>query len=390
MLTTTDCKICGSRDLSVFLKRRGVPIHQNLLYRDQQSAVDAPRGDLQLAICKGCGFVCNLAFNAHKVLYGSKYDNTQHISPAFQAHLESLRAYLTENRGVRNCRILEVGCGDGYFLKSLVSDEILGNVGYGFDPSYRGPDSEFGGRLLFKRDYYGPDFAYIRPDIVILRHVIEHIADPMDLLLTIKAAFSGPGSLRVFFETPDVEWILRNSVIWDFFYEHCSYFSEESLSRALVALGFRVDEVRKVFGGQYLWAEATLTTSRESIIVEAKAKELFGLAMDFARDEALLIETWTQKVNRLALAGGVAIWGAGAKGVTLANLIDSECRIVTCVVDLNLNKQGGYIPGTGHPIVGYLDLPRLAVRSAVLVNPEYHRENLILLKGAGIEIQIEV
>jgi hypothetical protein len=58
------------------------------------------------------------------------------------------------------------------------------------------------------------------------------------------------------------------------------------------------------------------------------------------------------------------------------------------VVDLNPNKQGGHIPGTGHPIVAPADLPLRRVKSAVLMNPNYRDENLRLLAAAGIELDL--
>ena len=41
-----------------------------------------------------------------------------------------------------------------------------------------------------------------------------------------------------------------------------------------------------------------------------------------------------------------------AKGVTIANLIDPTNELFACVVDLNPGKQGHFLAGTGHPIVG--------------------------------------
>lgn len=86
--------------------------------------------------------------------------------------------------------------------------------------------------------------------------------------------------------------------------------------------------------------------------------------------------------------GGVALWGAGAKGVTLANLIDPERHWIACVVDLNPQKQGHFIPGTGHPIVGYQDMMRYRVKTAILMNPNYLQENLVLLEGGHLDIQL--
>src|SRR5262249_62391260 len=61
---------------------------------------------------------------------------------------------------------------------------------------------------------------------------------------------------KVFFETPCVDWILDNLVVWDFFYEHCSLFTRQALGRALARAGFAVGRIAHAFGGQYLWGRA--------------------------------------------------------------------------------------------------------------------------------------
>ncbi len=112
------------------------------------------------------------------------------------------------------------------------------------------------------------------------------------------------------------------------------------------------------------------------------------LAMAYATDEQKLREVWLARLRDLGQSGKVAVWGAGAKGATFANLVDPKCTLIDCVVDLNPNKQGRFIPGTGHPIVAPTDLPDRGVHNAVLMNPNYRGENLQLLAKAGIELNL--
>ena len=84
----------------------------------------------------------------------------------------------------------------------------------------------------------------------------------------------------------------------------------------------------------------------------------------------------------------MALWGAGAKGVTVANLLDPHCVLIDCVVDLNPNKQGHFIPGTGHPIVSPSELLGRGVKNAILMNPNYRQENLKILIAADIGLNL--
>ena len=95
-----------------------------------------------MAACAVCGFVFNRAFNPALLRYGPGYDNAQAGSPRFAAHLADLVRHLVERRGVRGARIVEIGCGNGDFLRRLVTWPGADNTGIGFDPAYRGPPSD--------------------------------------------------------------------------------------------------------------------------------------------------------------------------------------------------------------------------------------------------------
>jgi SAM-dependent methyltransferase len=382
----THCPICSSPTTTRFLRRALVPVHQNLVAKDRSAAVEITRGDLDLAVCETCGFVFNQAFDAGKLTYNHAYDNTQSYSPYFDAYLDDLVEQLVNQRGVRNQRIVEVGCGKGLFLKKLVGAADTGNTGYGFDPSYAGPDTDLGGRIRFERRYYGPDCTHIPADIVVCRHVIEHIADPIQLLRTIRQTLADAPHARVFFETPCVDWILRNQVIWDFFYEHCSYFSAQSLTTAFEIAGFHVERVTHIFGEQYLWLEATLAAGNPAIT--KRPNDTPALAQRFAIAENQLVSSWRARGAALAAQQRIALWGAGAKGVTFANLVDADCTQIVCVVDMNPQKQHRYIPGSGHPIIDYRELARLGVSAALVMNPNYRQEIAQLLDQAKLQIEL--
>ena len=380
----TVCPICAAASPAPFLVRDPVPVHQNLLAPTAEAAVALRRGRVALHACGACGFVFNAAFDPSLLSYGAAYDNTQSCSPAFSDYVEALADRMVGEGGVRGCRIVEIGCGKGNFLRALIRRDPS-NRGTGFDPSYVGPDSEFDGRLRFARRFFDASSAGLEADVIVCRHVIEHVQDPVAMLQLMRRT-AGHRPVRLFLETPCVEWILANEVTWDFFYEHCSYFSTGSLETALAAAGFAAEVIRHTFGGQYLWAEAR--AGEGALPASARQTTIPALARRFAAHEASRVDALRRRVEALAADGPVAMWGAGAKGVTLANLIDPERRSIACVLDLNPNKQGGYLPGTGHPIVGPADLPRWNVHTAVLTNPNYVHENTQLLREASIDVRL--
>lgn len=368
----------------MFLTRPRAPVHQNLVTKDPVAALHVARHDLRFACCDACGFIFNRDFDPSKLSYGAAYDNTQSYSPHFRRYVEKLIDYLVATKGLRNSRIIEVGCGKGHFLRRLVEQDTA-NTGWGFDPAYVGPDVDLDGRLRFERRLYGPDCAGVPADAVVCRHVIEHVPDPRALVRAIRHALSASTRAQVFFETPCVEWILRNRVLWDFFYEHSSLFARRSLRTLFESEGFRVERVRHVFGGQYLWLEAI---PAEGVRITRRSGHIPRLAKQFGATEERLRVAWQTMVRDLAERERLAIWGAGAKGATFAHLVDPHRELVTCVVDLNPHKQGGYLPGTGHPIVDYRALADLGVTAAILMNPNYREENRALLQQAGLAVRL--
>jgi hypothetical protein len=55
---------------------------------------------------------------------------------------------------------------------------------------------------------------------------------------------------------------------------------------------------------------------------------------------------------------------------------------------LNPGKQGHYLPGTGHPIVGHQELAKYGVGTAILMNPNYREENLALLQESSLNVEL--
>ena len=385
MFETSNCPVCAAGETVPFLHRPSVPIHQHLLMSDYAAARALTRGCLTMVYCEACGFVYNARFEPALLCYGQDYDNSQTYSAAFNDYLDGLVYHLVEEKSVCGCRIVEVGCGKGLFLRKLVEYPGSHNVGIGFDPTYVGPTEDLDGRLHFKKTDYNEQAASVPADVVICRHVIEHVSEPLRLLSAVRLALKASPEARVFFETPCVEWILENGVIWDFFYEHCSLFSTRSLTIAFAIAGFCIEHLAKIFGGQYLWAEAVI---RDGIPVQRDAGNVPKLATIFGELVEKREQEWVEMVMILQKQGGIALWGGGAKGVMFANLIDPDGQMLRCIVDVNPQKQGKFLPGTGHRIIAPMQLAAENVGTVLVLNPIYCHEIASFVKGQGWRINV--
>jgi SAM-dependent methyltransferase len=387
----TACPLCSGAAVRPFLRRMTVPVLQNAPAATREIARGRAMGELEISVCERCGFVFNRAFDPARIEYAQSYDNTQCCSPSFERYMRGLAEDLVARHDLHGKRIVEVGCGKGHFLRMVC--QIGGNRGFGFDPTYVGPDAVDGGAVSFVRELYSEHHASLAADFVCCRHVLEHVADPLAMLGAVRLATRSDPSTAVFFEVPTVDWILEHTCFWDFFYEHCNYFNPETLSFAFRAAGFDVVRTQPAFEGQYLWLEAH---PRPGVRGGALAIEPEGVAASLARIAAFeaRVETqfagWQDRFERAARTGGLAIWGAGAKGVTLVNLLDPGGALVKYVVDINPNKQGTFVPGTGHPVVGPDALARDRVGHVFITNPNYAAEIRAAIAGlVGGELTID-
>jgi hypothetical protein len=365
------------------LSRDRVPMHQNLLHNSAEEARAAPRGALSLHCCERCGFVWNAAFDPDAMDYGGAYENSQETSARFERHLEDLVASLGPLDGKT---VVEVGCGNGSFLRRVLERHPTA-TGVGFDPAYRGPAEMLAGRLRFETAFFGPDSAGVAPaaDVVLSRHVIEHVQQPVELLALVRAGLGDNVEARVFLETPCVEWIFDNVVVWDLFYEHCSLFTLTSLAEAGRRAGFAARSGRHAFGEQYLWVE--LSPARDGEVVAPRTRpQTLPKALTYAAREREMLAALRERIEHAERP--VALWGAGAKGATMANLLDPRAEIFSAVIDINPLKQGHFLPGTGHPIVGAEDLAARGTRTAFLLNPNYREEiaEMILRSGGTTKL----
>ncbi|MDQ6699865.1 MAG: class I SAM-dependent methyltransferase [Acidobacteriota bacterium] len=384
------CPLCGGAAIAVFLERNAVPVHQHVVCSSTQEARDFPKGDLRCALCETCGFIFNASFYPEYLCYSAVYDNSQTHSSYFRTYMEDIARRLTNKYELHGKDILEIGCGKGAFLRMLCRGGR--NRGVGFDPSYIGPDAEENERAKFVRSFFSPEKLAAIPDFICCRHVIEHIQELPPMLESVRRAIEAKPGAVVYFETPDVNWIFENTAFWDFFYEHCSYYTAETLAHAFENCGFEVLDVYRAFEGQYLGIEARVRRNGGLGAGHSAAPRhvpaLKEQSRRFVSASDAKIGACERRIRNYRETGGCALWGAGAKGVTFANIVDPDARLIDCLIDINPAKQGGFVAGTGHPIVPPSALSEFHFSGLLNMNPNYFEENHAMLRRMGLGMEL--
>ena len=195
----------------------GMPIFQNRMYPSADAARNCVTGDVVLVQNLDTGLVYNGAFDPSLVIYDRDYQNEQANSSAFQQHLDDVAGLIHEHLAGKS--LIEVGCGKGGFLEKLAD---MGFEITGMDPAYEGDNP------AIRREYFTPESA-TTADGVVLRHVLEHIPDPVSFLEGISDPNGGGG--LIYIEVPCLDWILEHHSWFDVFYEHVNYFRLSDFER---------------------------------------------------------------------------------------------------------------------------------------------------------------
>jgi SAM-dependent methyltransferase len=365
------CPLCRSDCGIPLLRRATVPTLSNHLHETREAARAAPTGELDLVACAACGFIYNRRFDPALAAYDSGYENDQAGSPGFADYLDDVRDRLLAGR---SDWVLEIGCGQGWLLESLVARGAGSGAAIGYDAAWRPralPARMHVERAAFDAAPPGQGF-----DLIYARHVIEHVATPVALLRAMAQALA-PGG-RVCLEVPSLDWILAQGQMQDFFYEHCNYFTAASLAAACAEAGLGPARVEARFGGQYLWAVA------EAGPASGSAAPIPALpCLDTA-----FFSLWQQRLEALSETGPVALWGAAAKGVTFATAADPAATRIAGLIDINPLKQARYIPCSGHRVLAPDEAAALGIRSIIVMNPNYRGEIATMAERAGLHAQL--
>lgn len=387
MTTSLHCPVCNSTEVTVFLRIPRAPVFCNQLCHTQQAALDAAVAAIELGFCADCGHIHNTVFEPERVAYSPEYENSLHFSPSFQRYADELAQDLEQRYTLRGKTIAEIGCGRGDFLKSLC--QTGRNRGIGFDPGYPGesgvPDPETG--VVVYRQPYTETQIDIAPDLLCCRHCLEHIADPRDFLKGLRDTLASRSGTALFFEVPNALFTLRDGGIWDIIYEHCGYFTADSLHRVFTAAGFQVNEVAETYGGQFLTLHARTGHREQADTLSRSRDNLARHAADFGERYREIISGWSDWLRGMQRQGRkVAVWGAGSKGNTFLNLLPSQ-GVIDHVVDVNPRKQGKFVAGTGQPIVAPESLRDHRPDAIVIMNPLYEQEIRQQAQTLGMNVE---
>ena len=233
------CRVCGAEALEEFLQFARLP-------RVTSDCRPFPAGG-RLAICGRCAAVqkpvdarwreeAAAIYSAYDVYFQSGGVEQAVFDPATGAPRRRsavLVDRLAANRRIAETgRILDVGCGNGVLLSAFAESRPGWQLfGHDLRDNNRAALSRIAGfQELFtgRIEALPGDF-----DLITLIHSLEHFAEPVEGLASLRAKLAPGGSL--FIEVPDAEVTPFDLLIAD----HVSHFTGDGIARVLARVGFQ-------------------------------------------------------------------------------------------------------------------------------------------------------
>ncbi len=234
--------------------------------------------------------------------------------------------------------LLDVGCGNGDLLRALpqtierfgidVDQHVLN------DAAQQSPDIRFQGC-----DFDGLD-QLPQSDVIILFHVLEHLANPGDFLKRLRQLAKAGASLVV--EVPVIERAAveqDRDIVGFFTIQHLTHFSKASLENMLAANGWKVlsAEAMAGYNGWRVVAEAS-SVNGMTMAHDQTALQAANAYLAVWRDNVALVK---KRIQTLHGKPRIMVWGAGQHSEYLAlltELFTLDAEFV--MVDSDPLKQG--------------------------------------------------
>jgi SAM-dependent methyltransferase len=369
------CPLCNSDDSNTVLRFEQYPLYIKPI---PENSIDrVPLQPLVIKICNSCGLAYQeITFSdsdladIYEVVYKSYHSPA--LSGIGSGLADEFLSFMERNADIAGKNTLEIGCFDGYFL-SLLRDRYSCRV-TGCDP---GPGAEIALKLNVPviKEYFAPDLFKETFDIVVMRGVLEHIPEPVRFLSEVSRVLEKDG--RVAIEVPNVEYSLKNGVIGDFFHEHISYFTTESLTASLVQSGFIPEIVDD--HSYYIRILAKKDDRKCSDAYADSVKKIPGMKKMFIGYNKIA-DDMAKNLHSLLLSNPdkkIYLYGAGGHTVGLLSRTFHFLKPVS-VIDGDPAKDGKYVPGFKIPVhsratLNSIDYPN----SLIIVSSKILQEEIV-------------
>ena len=321
-------------------------------------------GELKYATCKDCAHVYINEIPDQKIiddLYSNYYSYPSPLKKEFEptrdlSFINYFKKFIHPICSANNLsNLLEIGCFDGFVLKNFSQ---IGYAVTGCDPSDGAVIGQNFG-INIRKEFFDPRLFLndkITFDIVITRHLIEHMADPKKFIFEIESILEPTGLLII--ETPNVQDYVTRGSLGVFSLQHITLFSISSLRFLLGECGFRIHTFIDEGDNLIIVAKKGREKVNHSLFFEGYS-EVFRSFQIVVRQRKKRILQMLQ--NYSANDKTICIWGAGGAGLAALTLCGIPSSEINYFIDSDSKKWG----------MAYLSysIPIISPKEALKKNP---------------------
>ncbi|MCW3013102.1 MAG: C-methyltransferase [Solirubrobacterales bacterium] len=358
---SASCRFCATPLEHVFADLGKSPLANSFLAPEQVNAME-PFYPLKALVCSNCLLVQLEEFESADHIF-SDYLYFSSYSSSWLEHSQRYTEQMIERFGLDgSSHVVELASNDGYLLQYF---KARGVPVLGIEPAANVAKiaEEKGIPSLVK--FFGVETARSlvpdqKADLLLGNNVLAHVPDLNDFVGGMKVLLKDDGVI-----TMEFPHLMRQvtEMQWDTIYhEHFSYLSFLTVQKVFAAHGLRLFDVEELptHGGSLriygCHAEDSTKTDGPAVADLLERERATGLDdlqtyLDYGRRVEADKRDIVRFLADLKEQGKTIVgYGAPAKGNTLLNYCGLRTDVLDYTVDLNIHKQGHFLPGTQIPI----------------------------------------
>lgn len=358
------CRICSSIKFRTFVDLGLSPLSNSYLTKEDLPKPE-PKYPLHAYVCETCLLVQLPEHERAERIFSSSYAYFSSYSTAWLEHCKRYAEAMTSRFHLGpNSLVVEAASNDGYLLQFFIDRGI---PSLGVEPTANTAEVAKSKGIPTEVCFFNAATAQRlasmgkKADLMAANNVLAHVPDIHDFVEGFRVLLKPKGCAT--FEFPYLKNLIEQNQFDTIYHEHFSYLSLRIVERLFAEHGLEIfdSEELETHGGSlrvYVKHKGqvehavsdryTDLRKRESAAGYDKIEAYLGFEPKVRKVKMDLVEFLEkQKSQGHRIVG----YGAPAKGNTLLNYCDIETRLLPYTVDLNVHKQGLFLPGSHIPIL---------------------------------------
>jgi len=362
MLTITECRSCGSTNLTNILSL-GLQYPSNFI---ELNSISDKREQipLELIFCekKDCGLL-QLKHTASRESLYKKYWFRSGINEKMVEALKDITKSVEKRISLsENDIVLDIGCNDGTLLRSYQSKVRL----VGFEPASNLVDEAKEGTELIINNFFSfyefvQHFPNERIKVITSIAMFYDLEDPNSFVSDIVNCLDQDGIwiIQMAYLIPMLELNAFDNIV----HEHLEYWSLKSLKRLLEEHDLEIFDVElnDVYGGSF--RIFVKTKKNDKINIQNSVDEFLKKEDEFGLEKKETYLNFANRVNSLKnklndfikkeISNGKLIYayGASTKGNTLLQFYNLNNKLISKAADRDSKKFGKMTVGSNIPVI---------------------------------------